>query len=443
MLIGFVPLVASQRSSVVGTSQTGVIVPLYQDPSQESDSLLLAKTQYPGVSIVGIINPNSGPGGSANASYADLTQRLRSGGVIVLGYVYTLSGSRNSTAVKADIQDYATWYKVNGVFLDEMASQTGSEGYYKELTSYAKSLGLTLVMGNPGTDIPSSYVGTVDTVIIYEDAGSPNPSSLGGWHSNYDKTNWGIMAFAVSSLGDACVSSISNYTGYVYFTDGDHPNPWNSLPPYFEDLVATLASSPNQACLYVASATLGGTSIAGIWTSVASNQSTVGQGYTPLSLPTVVGGSYTVFMSNYGSLAFYQWDDTGSENMSRTVSTSTDVTLLADYLNYNEPPPPGFARISVNSVNSTGANLTGFYVTFWSNASLLPGCSSPCSNRGLLYSCYSQCSFYVTNGTYYIAVAEYGGEAFDHWTDGNTDRFDMLAVGSTTTDISITAVFSP
>ena len=99
----------------------------------------------------------------------------------------------------------------------------------------------------------------------------------------------------------------------------------------------------------------------------------------------------------------------------------------------------------MNAVSSAGANVSGVYVSYWSNASLLPGCTSPCSSsQGFLKYCYSPCSTFLPNGaTYYVAVADYGGEAFIRWSDGTADRFYRLVVGNTSAVVVLTAVYLP
>ena len=58
--------------------------------------------------------------------------------------------------------------------------------------------------------------------------------------------------------------------------------------------------------------------------------------------------------------------------------------------------------------------------------------------------CFSPCTFFVTNGQeYQVAVADYGNAYFAHWSDGPLDiaRFHDLTVPTTTTTISLTAVY--
>jgi hypothetical protein len=395
--------------------------------------------------MAGIINPADGPGSTLDATYSSLTQKLQSAGILVLGYVYTSYGSRSSTAVQSDINNYASWYKVNGLLLDQMAYLPGVETYYKSITAYAKSIGLTLVVGNAGVDTVPSYVGTVDTIVIYENAGFPNPASLGGWHTNYPKTNWAILPYNVDSLGKACVDSASNYVSYLYVTNGAYPHPWASLPSYFPDLVASLDSAPARACLTTQSADSNGNPISGLWITIQAGGSTVATGFTPLTYAAAPGTQYTVSAADYQNYAFYYWSDTGSTNRFRLISIQLYNTITAVYFNYNGPPPSGYSKISVTTVNSASASLSGFYTTFWSSASILPGCSSPCSaSQGFLYSCFSPCSYFVANGaTYYVAVADYGGETFSHWGDGTTARYHPVELGSSSLVVSLTAIYSP
>ena len=71
------------------------------------------------------------------------------------------------------------WYpNVNGIFFDEMADTAGHEEYYRNLTAWVNARGYHITVGNPGEDTLESYIGTVDTLMIYESAGLPSISSL-------------------------------------------------------------------------------------------------------------------------------------------------------------------------------------------------------------------------------------------------------------------------
>ncbi|MDG7006989.1 MAG: hypothetical protein JRN06_01950 [Nitrososphaerota archaeon] len=61
-----------------------------------------------------------------------------------------------------------------------------------------KSLGMTYTMGNPGTSVSSSYIGTLDNLCIYESNGYPSLSFI---------TYAGYPPLTSPSLPTACRST--------------------------------------------------------------------------------------------------------------------------------------------------------------------------------------------------------------------------------------------
>jgi hypothetical protein len=230
--------------SSVGTSSataTGTIVPLYSDPSDSSwTAIVAAKQQHPSVPVIAIVNPDSGPGSSRDASYSTGIGKLQAGGIKVIGYVATGYTARGIAAVEADIDRWKSFYPtIQGIFFDEQSNQPGDEGFYRTVSQYAKANAFSFTVGNPGADTGPTYVGVVDVGLIYESLGLPNTSSLTGWHTGYPPTNFGIIPYG-AALDHAYVQRARAYVGYVYVTSDNLPNPWDSLPPYFADLLADL-----------------------------------------------------------------------------------------------------------------------------------------------------------------------------------------------------------
>jgi len=236
---------STKISAVPGEKKTGVIVPLYNDPpSTDWNTLIDVRNGHPQVPMIVIINPYNGPGIFKNDNYTTLMQKLKSAGIVVLGYVSTRDGNRNISAALEDVNKYKIWYNVNGILFDEMPTASGKEEYYKSLNDFTKSQGLTFTVGNPGTAVAESYVGILDNIIIYEKAGLPDLQSLEGWHLKYNKKNFSITAYNVASLDQSYVINATKYVGYMYITNRNLPNPWDSLPSYFNDLVTKLDHSP-------------------------------------------------------------------------------------------------------------------------------------------------------------------------------------------------------
>ncbi len=223
-------------------SPAGTIVPLYTSPPHASwTALAAAKRANPSVPVMAVVNPGNGPGTSARSGYTTAIADLVAAGVKVVGYVYTSYGNRAAADVQADIDRWHSFYPaVTGIFFDEMSNVAGLEPYYAGLTAYAKSHGSDLTIGNPGTDSRASYVGTVDVIFIYETSGLPSVDKLAGWHTSYDRRNFGIIPYGVS-MDAAFVAAAKQSVGYIYLQNDVLPNPWDSVPAYFGDLVAALA----------------------------------------------------------------------------------------------------------------------------------------------------------------------------------------------------------
>ena len=200
--------------------------------------------------IVATFNPNSGAGTAKDANVATWVAKLKSAGVVMIGYTYDNYGARTLTDLKADADKYKSWYNADGLFIDEFTNKVGFETHYSSVTSYVKSIGMKMTFGNPGTDVPKSYVGTVDVLNITEGAGYMPISWLQycvqctadqGWHTQYDKRYFAYMRYDITSLDTTFETNSANWVGLLYITDGNDSNGrWFALPSYFGTLVATL-----------------------------------------------------------------------------------------------------------------------------------------------------------------------------------------------------------
>jgi Spherulation-specific family 4 len=366
MLVVMFPM--RSTSAVASPSPTGIMIPLYTYPGSTWANVIAVEKANPGVPIVAIINPNSGPGASIDPNYVSGILSLQSAGVVVIGYVPTGYASRSISSVESMVNDYKSWYPVTGIFFDEMSNVAGNEGYYSTLNAYAKSLGFTYTVGNPGSDTLASYIGTMDTIVIYENQGLPSLSSLEGWHSGYAKGNFAMMAYGVQSINQSYPSTASRHVGYIYVTNAGLPNPYDALPPYLAAVASALAtivitttttttsfttstttttsstttSSTTTSSTTAASTTsttflvnvtsdsLSGSPIAGSWTVVQADGSTVAQGFAPIAFNASMGATYTVSVADYGHHVFKHWSD-GSSNPTMTLTASGAMALSAYY----------------------------------------------------------------------------------------------------------------
>src|SRR2546427_3848512 len=323
LLLGLVGAAAT-RMSFAATSNSGIVIPLYTYPTDGSwAASLQAKNAHPNVAIIAIISPSDGPGGSSDSNYVQGVKNFQAAGIIVIGYVATGYASHGMSDLDAQISRYKNWYSVNGIFFDDMANNQGNENYYSTLNTYVKSLGMTYTMGNPGATTLKSYIGTLDSIIIYESAGTPSLSypAFATFYPSYSKSNFGFLAYSVPSLDTSFETSTSTYVQWMYITNDGLSNPWDTLPSYFMNEVAALDAGPQSSTSTSATTstttTTGTTATLSISTVDSSNQpvngfyiqeikdntagTSTGGTYTPQTVGAVVGHSYSVTVDDYAT----------------------------------------------------------------------------------------------------------------------------------------------
>ena len=150
-------------------------------------------------------------------------------------------------------------------------------------------------------------------------------------------------------------------------------------------------------------------------------------GFTPVPLAVTAGQAFTVGAFDNGCYRFSHWTD-GSTQRFRNMTIMANMTLTAVYTNTCLPLQAGYSNINITTVDSSGSAISGYYTTLWQNGAL---------NQ----SCFSSCSFAVAPGTYQVAVSDFGGMFFNHWTDNSTNRLHTVIVGSSSSNINLTAVF--
>jgi hypothetical protein len=215
---------------------TGSIVPLYTYPTDTSwTAIIAAKKAHAAARVIAIVNPNSGPGDAVDATFTSGIAKL----VVPIGYVSTNYTKRGAAAVNADVDKWRAAYPaVSGIFFDEQSVQAGDEAFYRDASSHAKTKGFTLTVGNPGTGVPDSYLDTVDIMLNYESAGLPSLNSLSKYAPH--REHFAIIPYA-AAFDASYAKSAANSVAYVYITNDDLPNPWDSLPSTFGDLLGALA----------------------------------------------------------------------------------------------------------------------------------------------------------------------------------------------------------
>src|SRR3989449_5596102 len=221
---------ATARISFAATSSSGIVIPLYTYPTDGSwAATFQARSAHPNVPIITVINPNNGPGGSSDSNYVQGVKDFQAAGIIVLGYVATGYASQLISSLESQVSSYKNWYSLNGIMFDEMSSVQGNENYYSTLNTYVKSLGMTMTMGNPGTSVPNSYIGILDSLCIFEQSGLPTLSYLSSY-SGHQQSNFAYIGYTVSLLNTAFEAASSQYAGWIYITNAGGREPLQRAP---------------------------------------------------------------------------------------------------------------------------------------------------------------------------------------------------------------------
>src|SRR4029077_3855035 len=164
-------------------------------------------------------------------------------GVTVLGYVDMLTGGgtlppKTVAAAEAQVNEYHNWYNTRGIFFDDFNNGfTYSPATYSALNAYVKAQGMTYTMGNPGTSVSSTYIGTLDNMVIYESSGYPSISFISD--PTYPKSDFSLIAFGVS-YDATFVTNAFPEVSYMYLDNLSGGNPYLTLTSLFLQTEATL-----------------------------------------------------------------------------------------------------------------------------------------------------------------------------------------------------------
>ena len=249
-------------------SAVEIIVPAYFYPSwmpslNEWHQLTWAAQQ--GADVTAIMNPGNGPGVASNSDYVTSVNAFRAAGGKVIGYVYTCYGinlctpevppTRSTSEVLADAQKYANWYNVDGVFLDEMATQPGALPFYQTVSGALRSAhpGWQIV-GNPGVTPTAGYNALANTLMSFEGSYTDfiNGPFLAGLTNAASTGAIVHTVMTVAQMQEVMGLAKQAGLGAIYITDGTMAsgNPYLHLPSYWQaEVMAAAVPEQEQAAL--------------------------------------------------------------------------------------------------------------------------------------------------------------------------------------------------
>ncbi len=225
-------------------AKIGVVIPAFVSATNAMfNTIITQKQTHPNVPMAVILDVTQGPGPNAIPEYTNVIASLNNNTIITLGFVATDFGQIPEATVKADIDKWKSFYPtLKGIFFANMSNQSTMRTYYNNLNVYAKQTkGFITTMGGAGIKVDNNFLNgfCADTIIVYEGLGKPQPSN----YSSYDSlpnSNIALTPYACSALDSTWIQQIAAYAGWVYMTNDSTPNPFDTLPPYFANLMTTV-----------------------------------------------------------------------------------------------------------------------------------------------------------------------------------------------------------
>jgi len=240
---------AKSQSSIQG-HKIGFLIPAYWDFFDGLNHVVKE-----GIPVIAIINLNSGPG-SAPVSYinSEIENFTKIGGRVV-GYVPSDYGHLALGTAETQIRDYLKWYPtIAGVFLDNASSSASVavSKYYSRIYDFTKQLRKrALVVLNTDVWPSRKYISwkgknTSSIVVVSENSASASlihvkKSDVPAWAADYGTSRFGVIVHgALVSQLPILIKGFAKkqHAGWIYITDLHEPDPYTSLPSFWNKEVA-------------------------------------------------------------------------------------------------------------------------------------------------------------------------------------------------------------
>jgi hypothetical protein len=359
---------------------TGILIPYYLYPSlpytnPDVQGLLGIMKSNPDVPVLVVVNAGSpgGPGTVNDVNWDTFIGMVHGAGGKVLGYVDTNYATVDEAFVKSEVDGWLSIYptnRVDGIFFDQMPYETGPGGvgtdyvdYFKRLTDYCHDLGLNPVVGNPGGNQQPAWFETYtsDIIVVHENSTWPSEASMAGMfvggHAFYPPSRRGGMVYNQATLDTALLDTLRKYVQWVYVNSDDLPNPWDTLPPYLDQLFAAVSLNESAGGGGTAATTTfapaGNIAATNVQAAIVEldNEKVAKSGDTmtgPLSVPA---GSSTATSINFGvaNNGLYSTNPAGNIvfSLAGNVTMAVDNTALHMFNPINLPADPTTALQAV------------------------------------------------------------------------------------------------
>lgn len=222
-----------------------LLVPAYFYPGGKEletwNKLIVAGSK---ASIIAIANPASGPGTQIDPGYTSIIKRAQEGKIKIIGYVSTSYAKRTAAEIKHDIDLWVQFYPtIEGFFFDEQTSEAAKADFYLDMANYGRSkVKNAFIVTNPGTTCAEDYFSkkVADTICTIESHDGLDKYTPPAWATKYPASQFYGLAYQIDKaqgMHTSLKAVEKKHLGYVFITDDKLPNPWDTLPPYWDEEV--------------------------------------------------------------------------------------------------------------------------------------------------------------------------------------------------------------
>jgi Spherulation-specific family 4 len=245
--LGFAP-----RS--LASSSESIVTTLYAYPTLPSWQQVESAAPTVSASIVDICAPdgsgsgcNGQPADAENTAWPPTIKALQQAGITPLYYIWTDYGATPVATVEGELQNAISWYGVSSPMFDGTSTSASEAGYYQTLYNYAIANGAKIVMFNPGTVAPQSYMfGPNEILQQFEGTEAQfDAATFPSWMSSYSASEFSATISAGTSAGvgtdisDAAHDGIGN----IYVDDEAEPPNYSTLPAFWSAEVQDVAGT--------------------------------------------------------------------------------------------------------------------------------------------------------------------------------------------------------
>lgn len=129
-----------------------------------------------------------------------------------------------------------------------MHNIAGTLSYYENLRTNISTINAGYkVFGNAGTNTLEGYTNAADVLVTFENHTGYNTYIPDSWMNNYAANRFAHLLYNVSSSSEMqahLALSESRNVGYIYITNDNGTNPWDTLPSYWNDEVVAISVVP-------------------------------------------------------------------------------------------------------------------------------------------------------------------------------------------------------